>query len=71
MLALRYGATMTTCDPPRKAPAADYQPPQAELDEAVTIDATPDELAAAVMSYRATTPSEAIRRLAPRGHHPM
>ena len=55
---------------PRKPSAADYQPTQAELDEAVTIDATPEEFAAAVMSYRPPTPSEAIRRLAPRGHHP-
>ena len=43
---------------PRKPSAADYQPTQAELDEAVTIDATPDELGGAVMSYQPPRPVE-------------
>ena len=44
--------------PPKKPPAADYQPTQAELGETVTIPATPDELAAAVMSYDPRTESQ-------------
>ncbi len=30
----------------------DYQPTQAELDEPLTIDATPEELGATIMGYR-------------------
>ena len=43
----------------RKRPAADRQPTRAELDEPVTIPATPDELATAVMTYR---PPQAAER---------